>query len=122
MAAVTHCALFFFPIDEEEVEHKAPERIRDGTEERILNAESMVAALKMLVDVLLADGDVRRTAALREESTRRIECRMWKKSLTPKIERQKMCLQTTVSKKKKKKMMIQRWLLAITQFDVFKRA
>ena len=45
--------------------------------------------------------------------------------LTPKIERQKMCLQTTVSKKKKKKkkkMMIQRWLLAITQFDVFKRA
>ena len=45
--------------------------------------------------------------------------------LTPKIERQKMCLQTTVSKKKKKKkkkMMIQRWVLAITQFDVFKRA
>ena len=44
--------------------------------------------------------------------------------LTPKIERQKMCLQTTVSKKKKKKKkkMIQRWLLAITQFDVFKRA
>ena len=72
MAAVTHCALFFFPIDEE-VEHKAPERIRDGTEERILNAVSMVAALKMLVDVLLADGDVRRTAALREENTRRIE-------------------------------------------------
>lgn len=73
MAAVTHCALFFFPIDEEEVEHKAPERIRDGTEERILKAVSIVAALKMLVDVLLADGDVRRTAALREENTRRIE-------------------------------------------------
>ena len=66
MAAVTHCALFFFPIDEEEVEHKAPERIRDGTEERILKAVSIVAALKMLVDVRLADGDVRRTAALRE--------------------------------------------------------
>ena len=43
------------------------------------------------------------------------------KSLTPKS-KDKKCLQTTVSKKKKKKMMIQRWLLAITQFDVFKRA
>ena len=73
VAAVTHCALFFFPIDEEEVEHKAPERIRDGIEERILKAVSIVAALKMLVDVRLADGDVRRTAALREENTRRIE-------------------------------------------------